>query len=143
EESKVQELPLTGRNFFSLVILAPGVTGLPAGGGQSYAQATGDIFTTEYGVSLTANGQRSAGNNFTIDGASTNNVAHGGVTNISPNAESVQEVRVLTNNFSAEYGRNSSVVVNLLTKQGSNDFHGSMSWFHTNNHITSRDTFQD
>lgn len=143
EGSKIKELPITGRNVYGLVVLTPGVTGLPAGGGQSYAQATGDIFTTEYGVSLSANGQRSAGNNFTIDGASTNNVAHGGVTDFSPNAESVQEVRILANNFSAEYGRNSSVVVNLLTKQGSNNFHGSLSWYHTNNHLTARDTFQN
>lgn len=143
EESKVRELPITGRNIYGLVVLTPGVTGLPAGGGQSYAQATGDIFTTEYGVSLSANGQRSAGNNFTVDGASTNNVAHGGVTNFSPNAESVQEVRILANSFSAEYGRNSSVVVNVLTKQGSNEFHGSMSWFHTNNHLNARSIFQN
>ena len=142
EQSKVEELPLTGRNFFSLVVLTPGVTGLPAGGGQSYAQATGDIFTVEYGVSLSANGQRSAGNNFSVDGATTNNVAHGGVTNFSPNAESVQEVRILANSFSAEHGRNSSVVVNVMTKQGTNDFHGSLSWFHTNNKLNARSIFQ-
>lgn len=143
EEDKVKELPLTGRNFFSLVVLTPGVTGLPAGGGQSYAQATGDIFTTEYGVSLSANGQRSAGNDFMVDGATTNNVAHGGVTNFSPNAESVQEVRILTNSFSAEHGRNSSVLVNVLTKGGTNRFHGSASWFHTNNHLNARSEFQN
>jgi hypothetical protein len=142
EQSKVEELPLVGRNFFTLVVLTPGVTGLPSGGGQSYAQATGDIFTTEYGVALNANGQRGMSNNFAVNSASTNNVAHGGLTNFSPNADSVQEVRVSTNNFSAESGRNSSVNVNVVTKQGTNEFHGTASWFHTNNVLQSRNIFQ-
>ena len=54
-ETKVHELPLVGRNMFSLVVLTPGVTGLPSGGGQAYAQATADIFNAEYGVNLNAN----------------------------------------------------------------------------------------
>jgi hypothetical protein len=142
EQSKVEDLPLVGRNFFTLVVLTPGVTGLPSGGGQSYAQATGDIFTTEYGVALNANGQRGMSNNFAVDSGSTNNVAHGGLTNFSPNADSVQEVRVSTNNFSAESGRNSSVNVNTVTKQGTNVFHGTVSWFHTDNALQSRNIFQ-
>jgi len=84
EQRKVQELPLVGRNLFSLVILTPGVTGLPSGGGQSYAQATGDIFAAEASPSLNANAARGAGNNFLVDSASTNNVAHGGVTALTP-----------------------------------------------------------
>jgi len=143
DNKQVEDLPLTGRNFFTLVVLTPGVTGLPSGGGQSYAQSTGDIFTAEYGPSLNANGERGAGNNFMVDSASTNNVAHGGVTVFSPNAESVQEVRVLTNNFSAEYGRNSSVTVNVVTKQGTNSWHGSASEYHTNNDLSARTYFQD
>lgn len=142
EQRKVQELPLVGRNLFSLVILTPGVTGLPSGGGQSYAQATGDIFAAEASPSLNANGARGAGNNFMVDSASTNNVAHGGVTALTPNAEAVQEVRISANNFSAEFGRNSSIVVNVITKQGTNDFHGAASWFHTNNVLSSRNEFQ-
>jgi len=55
---RVGELPL-GRNFYTLVVLTPGVVGLPTGGGQAYAQASGDIFEPEYGVNLNANGQRS------------------------------------------------------------------------------------
>jgi hypothetical protein len=52
EQKQVSQLPLVGRNFMTLVILTPGVTGLPSGGGQAYAQATGDIFSAEYGVNL-------------------------------------------------------------------------------------------
>ena len=142
DESKVKELPLVGRNFFTLVVLTPGVTGLPSGGGQSYAQATGDIFTTEYGVALNANGQRGMANFFAVDSANTNNVCHGGLTNFSPNADSVQEIRVSTNNFSCETGRDASVAVNVVTKQGTNNWHGTGSWFHTNNVLQSRNIFQ-
>ncbi len=142
EQSKVEELPLVGRNFFTLVVLTPGVTGLPAGGGQSYAQATGDIFTTEYGVALNANGQRGMANQFAVDSANTNNVCHGGLTNFSPNADSVQEVRVSTNNFSCDTGRQASVIVNTVTKQGTNDWHGTVSYFHTNNKLQARNIFQ-
>ena len=108
EEKEVAKLPLVGRNFMTLVVLTPGVTGLPSGGGQAYAQATGDIFSAEYGVNMNANGQRAESNNFQVDNASVNGSPRGGVTNFSPSADAVQEFRVSVNNFSAEYGRNSS-----------------------------------
>lgn len=139
---EVHELPLVGRNFYTLVDLTPGVTGVPAGGGQSYSQATGDIFTTEYGVALNANGQRGISNEYSCDGASVNNVCHGGLTNFSPAADAVQEVRVAVNSYSAETGRHSSVSVNTITKQGTNLFHGTMSEFHTDNVFQSRNIFQ-
>ncbi len=56
----------------TLVVITPGVTGLPCGGGQAYAQATGDIFSAEYGVNLNANGQRAESNNLSVDNASVN-----------------------------------------------------------------------
>ena len=63
------------------------------------------------------------------------------MTNLNPNAESIQEVRISVNNFAADYGRNSSVSVNVVSKQGTNDLHGSASWFHTNNVLQSRTHF--
>jgi hypothetical protein len=141
-ETKVHELPLVGRNMFSLVVLTPGVTGLPSGGGQAYAQATADIFNAELGVNLNANGQRAESNNFMVDGATTNGNPRGGVTNLTPNADSIQEVRIQTNSFSAEYGRNAAAIVNVETKSGTNDFHGTMDWFHTDTHLNARTVFQ-
>jgi hypothetical protein len=141
-ETKVHELPLVGRNMFSLVVLTPGVTGLPSGGGQAYAQATADIFNAELGVNLNANGQRAESNNFSVDGATTNGNPRGGVTNLTPNADSIQEVRIQTNNFSAEYGRNAAAIVNVETKSGTNDYHGTLSWFHTDTHLNARTVFQ-
>jgi hypothetical protein len=142
QEKQISELPLTGRNFMTLVVLTPGVTGLPSGGGQAYAQATGDIFSAEYGVNMNANGQRAESNNFQVDGASVNGSPRGGVSNFSPSADAVQELRVSVNNFSAEYGRNSSAAVSVVTKSGTNEYHGTMGWFHTNNKLQARNTFQ-
>lgn len=141
-EVKVHELPLVGRNMFSLVVLTPGVTGLPSGGGQAYAQATADIFNAELGVNLNANGQRAESNSFSVDGATTNGNPRGGVTNLTPNADSIQEVQIQTNNFSAQYGRNAAAIVNVETKSGTNDYHGTMSWFHTDTHLNARTVFQ-
>ncbi|HKX29215.1 MAG TPA: carboxypeptidase regulatory-like domain-containing protein, partial [Blastocatellia bacterium] len=138
DQKKVANLPLVGRNFYTLVVLTPGVTGLPSGGGQAYAQATGDIFSAEYGVNLNGNGQRSESNGFLIDSANVGGTPRGGVTNVNPNADTVQELRVSVNNYSAENGRNSSVLVNVVTKSGTNDFHGTIGWFHTNNKLQAR-----
>lgn len=142
EEMEVADLPLVGRNFMTLVVLTPGVVGLPSGGGQAYAQATGDIFSAEYGVNLSGNGQRAESNSFNVDGASVNASPRGGVINHNPNADSVQELRVSLNNFSAEYGRNSSVLVNVVTKSGTNEVHGTLGWYHTNNKLQEPNWFQ-
>lgn len=141
-ETKIHELPLVGRNMFTLIILTPGMTGTQSGGGNSYAQATGDIFNAEYGVSMNANGQRSESNNFNVDGANVNGAPRGGVTNLTPNADSVQEVRILTNNYSAEYGRNAGAIVNIVSKAGTDQYHGTLSWFHTDTHLNARNEFQ-
>src|SRR5262245_50759723 len=138
DKRRVADLPLVGRNFYTLVVLTPGVTGLPSGGGQAYAQATGDIFSAEYGVNLNGNGQRAESNGFLVDSANVGATPRGGVTNVNPAADTVQELRVSVNNYSAEYGRNSSVLVNVLTKSGTNDFHGTIGWFHTNNKLQAR-----
>src|SRR5262245_61046421 len=138
DKKRVANLPLVGRNFYTLVVLTPGVTGLPSGGGQAYAQATGDIFSAEYGVNLNGNGQRAESNGFLVDSANVGATPRGGVTNVNPAADTVQEMRVSVNNYSAEYGRNSSVLVNVLTKSGTNDFHGTLGWFHQNNRLVAR-----
>lgn len=141
-ERRVANLPMVARNFYSLVVLTAGIVGLPAGGGQAYAQATADIFNSEYGVNIQANGQRPESNSYLLDGASVNASPRGGVVNINPNADSVQELRVSVNNFSAEYGRNSSAATNVVTKSGTNDLHGTVGWFHTNNALTAGNIFQ-
>ena len=142
EEDQVKDLPLIGRNFFNLVVLTPGVTGRATGGGQSYAQANADIYNNEFGVNMNANGGRTESNNFMVDSATVSSSQRNGVVNVNPNAESVEEVRVLVNNFSAEYGRNGSVLVNVITKSGANDFHGSFGAYYTNDSMQEKNYFQ-
>lgn len=142
EEKAVHDLPLSGRNFYTLVVLTPGVTGLASGGGQAYAQASGDIFNPEFGINLNANGSRAESNSFLVDSASIDSSQRNGVTNVNPNAEDVQEVRVAANNFSAEYGRNGAALVNIITKQGSNKWHGTLGFYHTDNKLQARNEFQ-
>lgn len=142
-QTKVHELPLVGRNMYSLVVLTPGVVGLPSGGGQAYAQATSDIFNAELGVNLNAAGQRAEANNFQVDSGVSNGSPRGGVTNLTPNADSIQEVKIQTNVFDAKYGRNSGAIVNVLTKSGTNNIHGTMSYFNTLTQLNARNVFQD
>lgn len=139
-QKDVENLPLVGRNFYDLVVLSPGVTGLPTGGGQAYAQATGDIFAGEYSVNLNA-GMRTESNNFLIDSAPVNSNPREGVVNVDPNAESVQELRVAINAYNAEYG-GAGAITNVITKQGSNQFHGTLDEFHTDNVLQARSYFE-
>ncbi|HSR70386.1 MAG TPA: carboxypeptidase regulatory-like domain-containing protein, partial [Acidobacteriota bacterium] len=125
---QVEDLPLNGRNVFQLALLQPGVTaGINDGiGGQS---------------DINASGNRTRGNNFSLDGVSNNDPITGGATSVTPNLDSVQEFRIQNNNFSAEFGRNNGAVVNVVTKSGTNEFHGTAYWFHRNNSIDAREYF--
>jgi hypothetical protein len=142
DESQVKDLPLVGRNFFNLVVLTPGVTGRASGGGQAYAQSNADLFINEYGVAMNANGARTESNNFMVDSATISSSQRSGVINITPNPEVVEEVRVAVNNFSVETGRNGSVLVNVVTKSGTNVWHGSGTFFFTNDAMQGKNNFQ-
>jgi hypothetical protein len=142
DQNQVESLPLMGRNFYSLVVLTPGVVGKGTGGGQAYAQSNADLYNNEFGVNMNANGARSESNNFLVDSSTVSSSQRSGVVNINPNSESVQEVRVSVNNFSAEYGRNGSVLVNVITKSGGNTPSGSVSTYYTNNSLQGKNYFQ-
>jgi hypothetical protein len=132
---EVRNLPQVGRDPYELVRLAPGIVGLGArsGSGQSVAfpNTTGpggsnsSIFQTENQLPISANGQRVSSNNFQIDGVSVNSLQFGGAAVVTPNQESVKEVRVTSSNYSAELGRNSGAQIEVVSQSGSNDFHGS------------------
>jgi outer membrane receptor protein involved in Fe transport len=133
---EIKQLPQFGRDPYELLRLTPGVFGQGARGGGGNAvnlpNQTGPggsnraIFQTENQVQIVANGQRVSANNFQIDGTSVNSLTHGGAAIITPNQESVKEVRVIANNYSAEYGRNSGAQVLTVSQNGTNNFHGSL-----------------
>ncbi len=133
---EIQLLPSFARDPFQLLQLAPGVFGdaaLTAGGGTASLPgtnmagpgATDSIFKTENGVQIIANGTRQNSNSFQIDGVEVNSLAWGGASVITPNEESVKEIRVVSNNYSAENGRNSGAQVLVVSQNGTNDYHGS------------------
>src|SRR6266487_2758400 len=110
DEKQILDLPLSGRNFADLGLLTPGVTTR----GQ----------TTSAGTSFYVHGQRDDANNFLLDGTSDNSL-EGNTLQARPNVDAVQEFKIQTSNFSAEFGRNSGSVVNVVTKSGTNEWHGS------------------
>jgi hypothetical protein len=123
DEKRLSELPLaTTRSVYNIALSAPGVSQLNAG--QSAFAG---------GTNFSSNGGRTRSNNFMIDGQDNNNFGVAGSTIPLNNPDAIQEVRLVTNQFSAEYGRNSSAVFNAITRSGTNQYHGSGFWFHNDN----------
>ncbi|MCH7803195.1 MAG: carboxypeptidase regulatory-like domain-containing protein [Acidobacteria bacterium] len=121
DHRRLRDLPLNGRNVYSLATLQPGV--IPAMSSIANAEGSSAFF---------AAGSRFRGNNFTLDGQTNNDESVSGVPVVTPTVEAVQEFRVIRNNFSAEFGTHSGSVINVVTKSGSNQFHGSVWEFHRN-----------
>jgi len=125
EHQQMTELPLILRDPYQLVLLGPGVTQSDGLGGVS------------------VNGGRERNNNFLLDGADNNDTevpgGLGGIT--SQNPDSTQEFRVITNNFAPEYGRNNGAVIDVITKSGTNDFHGNLFYFGRWDALGARDYF--
>ncbi len=119
DQKKVQELPINipGRGLDRVALLTPGVT-------VGFGNVNGN------GVTLSANGQRARSNNFTIDGVDNNDLSIGGPNYFVRNPDVVGEYQIVTNNFSAEYGRNQGAVVNIVSRSGTNRYHGSLGWDH-------------
>jgi len=132
DEKRVSELPLNGRNVFQLMELQPGATGNP--GNAVLGGSAG-------GTSAFVNGQRNRANNFLLDGTDNNDQFTAGRVAVNPNVDMIQEFRVSSNNFSAEFGRNSASVVNVVTKAGTNDFHGTAYEFLRNDALDARTVF--
>jgi hypothetical protein len=120
ENKRVEELPLNGRNFTQLALLVPGTTEGVTG---SY-EATFGLGPRGTGVAFSVNGQQSAYNQFLIDGVPAKENQHES-NSISPSVDAIQEFRVQTSNYSAEFGTEAGGQINLVTKSGTNRFHGS------------------
>src|SRR5580700_944064 len=134
----IQNLPSLGRDPFQLLRLAPGVFGdaahsnngnsqnTPGSAGPGGTSISSSIFSTENQVQINANGQRNTTNSFQVDGTEVNSLAWGGAAVITPNEESVKEVRISSNYYSAENGRNSGAQVEVVSQNGTNQYHGSI-----------------
>lgn len=120
-ERAVQDLPLNGRNYINLVQITPGANeGGPNGLGSG---ARPD--DRRQSSSVSANGQADVINNQLIDGMD-NNERFIGTIGVRPSIDAISEVRVLTNNYPADVGRSAGAVINIISKAGTNTFHGSL-----------------
>jgi Carboxypeptidase regulatory-like domain len=133
---EIQHLPSFGRDPFQLAELAPGAFGngaQAAGGGaaslpgsnKGSTGAAGGIFTTENAPQIVANGGQNENNGISIDGISTVSAVWGGSSVITPSEDSIQDVKVITNSYDASNGRFSSAQIQVISKAGSNQVHGS------------------
>ena len=134
-EVTLQETPLSGQNVYGLASLTPGMTG-------AATQTGADNYTNEYSININAAGLRQEQNGFEIDGAQTNTPSRGGGTSISPNPEIVQSMEIKTNDFDAQKGRNGGATVDVFTVSGTNQFHGNIDYWFTNNTLSALTHFQ-
>src|SRR5437867_1841259 len=126
DPAQVRDLPLAGRDVYTMLVTQPGVTA-----------DTG----TARGLGLAVNGQRPSSSNFMLDGLENNNyLVTGSLTPIAP--EAIEEYRVSTNNFSAEYGRTSGFLANAVSRSGGNQFHG-IGYFYLKNDALNANGFQE
>jgi hypothetical protein len=114
-QRQVVELPTLTRNPYDFIALSAGAAPSSDGRGAGFA----------------VNGQRSASGNFILDGGENNDTFIAGVAQAIP-LDAVQEFRVQTNNYTAEYGRNAGFIANVVSKSGANQMHGSVYWFNRN-----------
>jgi hypothetical protein len=136
---QVADLPLNGRDFVQLATLAPGVTqetnpnSFFNGGPSSEVSARGTF-------SLSVGGSRAQSTDWVLDGNDNNELTAGGIA-VIPSIDAIQEFKVLTYNYSAEFGTRAGPTVLLTTKSGSNQFHGSLFEFFRNTSLDARSYF--
>jgi outer membrane receptor protein involved in Fe transport len=139
DQQKVTELPLNGRNFTQLGTLIPGVVAPPGGLGGSAGDATpGGFGAATSGFNV--NGMRNQSNNFLLDGASNNDTFNTGFV-MRPPPDAIQEFKIQTHSYSAEFGRNAGSVVNVVTRAGTNELHGAAWEFNRDDTLQAKNFF--
>ncbi len=131
DSRRVTELPINGRNIVALASILPGVTDV---------SAPQSVSTDGGGPTLSVSGSRGNQNLFLLDGTQFNALFRNTGLNFPP-PDALQEVKLLTNSFSAEYGRNAGSVFSVITRAGTNEFHGSVWEFHRNSKLNARSFF--
>ncbi len=141
---QIEALPLNGRSYTDLLAIQPGVTPVTTLTATSVIMAgvtgainpSGDLNPGDVSI----DGQRESANGFMVNGVDVQEHMNGG-TSVIPNLDSIQEFRVLTNNFDPEYGNYNGGMVNVVTKSGSDSFHGTVFEFLRNTDLDARNYF--
>jgi hypothetical protein len=129
-QQQIEALPINGRNFISFAVITPGVT-LDNTPQQGASQTSGLSFA----------GQRARSNNVMVDGLDNNDASLGAVRAVF-SQEAIREFQVLTNSYSAEFGKASGGVMNIVTKSGTNEFHGNLFGYFRGKGLNSKDHFE-
>ena len=129
ESPQILAMPLNGRSYLDLLSLQAGVAPANTNSGYSDRGPASGLYTQTGNVST--DGQPEYANAFLVNGAEVNETKNMGA-GLIPNADSIGEFRLLTNSFSAEYGKFSGAVMNTVTKSGTNRFHGTLFEFYRN-----------
>ena len=141
--AQIKAVPLNGRSFTDLLAIQPGV--IPASSQQPNAVVMAGVASTPPSGGLnpgnmSVSGQRETANGFVVNGSNVEETVNMG-TAIVPNLDSIAELRVLTNNFNAEYGNFSGGQILLVTKSGTNDIHGDIFEYFRNTDLDARNFF--
>jgi outer membrane receptor protein involved in Fe transport len=131
DSRQVSNLPLNSRDTYQLLQLQPGVM-------STVGSSNTLVYGSDSPGAVSVNGGRGRANNFSVNGGDANDLFVN-LPTVQPSPDSIQEFRVLTNTFDAEYGRNSGSVVNVVTKSGTNDWHGSTYEFFRNKVLDAND----
>ena len=131
---KVENLPIKGRNSSAFMMLVPGVR-------ATRATTGGPVLESHYQF-FSVNGSRPGQNQFTLDGGNNTNVGFNS-PEYSAQVEAVQEFKVQTSNYSAEYANAAGAVINIVTKSGTNQFHGSLFEYFRNDALAATDFFSN
>jgi len=135
-DREVQNLPLNGRHFLQLADLVPGVISSPQGTTQALYGIPGG------GVGFSVSGNRDSFNNYMLDGVNATDTNYNALT-VSPLVDSIQEFKIVANAYSAEYGNLPGAQVDIVTRSGANDLHGSLYEFIRNSALDAKNFFDD
>jgi hypothetical protein len=135
----VQDLPLNGRNFVQLVDLVPGAN---PGSGNSLSSGGRPDDRRTNAAGLSVNGQDESLNNWVVDGIDDNERVIGSI-GVKPNVEGINEITIETNSYAPEAGRTAGGVINIVTRSGTNQFHGSVYEYFRNDIFDGRNFFQN
>src|SRR5271165_4163751 len=141
--AQMTSVPLNGRSFTDLLTLQPGVVPVTSITGDTVQDVGASVLSPSGDLNpgtVSINGQREFANSFIVNGSDVEEDVNNGAA-IIPNLDSIAEFRILTNNFDAEYGEFSGGQINVITKSGSNAFHGDVFEFARNTDLDARNFF--
>src|SRR5215472_14258119 len=130
---QIRELPVNGRNFVQLTTLVPG-----AAVGESFDNKNKGLFA---GVDISFSGSPSVGNQWTVDGAANNDIGSQRTILVYPSIDGIEEFKIQRNSYGPEYGGASGAQINIVTKGGSNLYHGDVYYFGRNDALNAKNFF--